>query len=85
VRWCDSVAGCANSCGCVGNYIGGLISVLIGALGLGGCIVDRDEEHSSVLVQPMPVRHSYWLLNLIILAETGALDHLQTGTVYFHA
>ena len=45
--------------------------------GIGGCIVDRGEGHSSLPVQPMPVRHSHsLLLNLIISAETGALDHL---------
>ena len=62
-----------------GALVGVLISVLIGAVGLGGCIVDRGEEHSSVLLQPMPVRHNYSLLNLIIPAETGDLDHLQTS------
>ena len=49
-----------------GALVGVLINVLIGAVGLGGCIVDRGEEHSSVLLQPMPVRHNYSLLNLIL-------------------
>ena len=61
---CDGAIGRCDGCCKVRQLVAGALvrvlrSVLIGALGLGGCILDPGEEHSSVFVQPIPVQLVY--------------------------